>query len=120
MTTKKQIQPTATEVIRSRILLSIANGELGASGKLPSTREAAILFDCHRNTVSKAYAKLVDEGRVEARLGSGYYVIPQYDYDPENCPLYAAICEMFSYGMTIEDVQLTFSLAVAAVEVQHD
>lgn len=118
MTNKKLIPLTSTEVIRSRILLSIANGELEESGKLPSLRDAAILFNYHRNTVGKAYAKLVDEGRVEARLGSGYYVIPQYD--PTTCPLYAAICEMFSYGMTIEDVKLTFSLAVAAVEAQNE
>ena len=118
MTTKKQTLLTSTEVIRSRILLSIANGELEESGKLPSLRDAAILFGCHRNTVGKAYAKLVEEGRVEARLGSGYYVIPQYD--PSTCPLYAAICEMFSYGMTIDDVKLTFNLAVAAVEAQNE
>ena len=119
MTTKKQIQPTATEVIRSEILLLIANGKLGASGKLPSTREAAILFDCHRNTVSKAYTKLVDEGRVEARLGSGYYVVSQYDYDPENCPLYRALKDLFDHGMTVDDVRITFDLAVETVKAQN-
>ncbi len=56
------------------------------SGKLPSTRKLAEELNLSRNTVIAAYEQLVDEGYIESRTGSGFYVsleLPDH-YIPAN------------------------------------
>jgi molybdate-binding protein/DNA-binding transcriptional regulator YhcF (GntR family) len=55
------------EAVR-RLILS---GELGEGERLPSVREMAVRWRCTPNTVSRAYAKLIDEGLVTAHRGGG-------------------------------------------------
>ena len=50
---------------------SILQGQLRPGGRLPSTRLLATEFGVSRNTVMNAYAQLLNEGYLEARVGSG-------------------------------------------------
>ena len=62
------------EQITAQIILGVASGDLAVGQKLPGTREIARRFNIHANTVSNAYRKLTDEGWLEFKKGSGFYV----------------------------------------------
>ena len=62
------------EQIITQITLGIASGELATGTRLPSTREIANRFKIHSNTVSNAYQILAEQGWLEFRKGSGFYV----------------------------------------------
>jgi GntR family transcriptional regulator / MocR family aminotransferase len=53
---------------------AIADGRLAAGTKLPATRRSASYFGVSRNTAIAVYEKLLSEGYVVARNGSGTYV----------------------------------------------
>jgi GntR family transcriptional regulator/MocR family aminotransferase len=53
---------------------SILEGRLAPGARLPSTRSLAGDLGLSRNVVLMAFDKLLDEGYVEARVGSGTYV----------------------------------------------
>jgi GntR family transcriptional regulator len=57
----------------------ITAGELAVGDKLPSLRGLAQQLAINPNTVSKAYAKLIEGGWVEARVGLGLFVASQRD-----------------------------------------
>ncbi|MDH4441084.1 MAG: PLP-dependent aminotransferase family protein, partial [Rhizobium sp.] len=57
--------------IRTRI----ADRSLGPGARLPSIRKGADLFGVSPSTMVEAYERLVAEGVIEARPGSGYYVL---------------------------------------------
>jgi GntR family transcriptional regulator/MocR family aminotransferase len=54
----------------------IAAGAIQAETRLPSTRQLARDLSVSRITVTNAYADLVADGVIEARQGSGTYVLP--------------------------------------------
>ena len=56
----------------------ILNGELRAGARLPSTRALAEQLGVARNTVVVAYDRLLAEGYLETRTGSGTYVAEQF------------------------------------------
>jgi len=58
----------------TQITIGVLSGDLQIGDKLPSTREIARRFQIHSNTVSSAYQKLADDGWLEFRKGSGFYV----------------------------------------------
>lgn len=62
------------EQIVTQITLGIASGELATGTRLPSTREIAQRYKIHSNTVSNAYQILAEQGWLEFRKGSGFYV----------------------------------------------
>ena len=76
----------------------IANKSLVAGSRLPSVRQFATRLNCSVSTVVEAYARLVAEGILESRLGSGYYVLgkiesltmiePEIEYQREIDPLW--------------------------------
>src|SRR5437660_12102967 len=53
---------------------AILTGRLKPRTRLPSTRDFAAEMDVSRNTVLSAFNKLLAEGYVEGRIGSGTYV----------------------------------------------
>ena len=57
----------------------IAAGMLPAGTRLPSSRQLARDLSVSRVTVATAYAELEAEGAIEARAGSGTYVLPPWD-----------------------------------------
>lgn len=62
------------EQLQAQIILGIASKDLKAGQRLPSTRELALRYKIHANTVSAVYRELGRRGWVEFRKGSGVYV----------------------------------------------
>ncbi len=62
------------EQLTTQIILGVASGDLEIGRKIPGTREIARRYNIHANTVSNAYRKLVEQGWLEFRKGSGFYV----------------------------------------------
>jgi len=53
---------------------AIEDGRLAVGAKLPASRKGAALFGVSRNTVADIYDRLLNDGYVTARQGSGTYV----------------------------------------------
>src|SRR5436853_3227165 len=56
---------------------AIAEGSLGASARLPSTRALAAELGLARSTVVGVFEQLTAEGYIAAKRGSGYFVPPR-------------------------------------------
>ena len=61
----------------NQIRFAIATRQYPPGHRLPSTRQLGSLTGLHRNTISKVYKQLEDDGLVESLIGSGIYVKPQ-------------------------------------------
>ncbi len=76
-----RIQPDseipASAQLFNQIRFAIASRQYSPGYKLPSTRALAMQTGLHRNTISKVYRQLEEEGFVESLAGSGIYVRPQ-------------------------------------------
>jgi GntR family transcriptional regulator / MocR family aminotransferase len=56
---------------------AIAEGDLGAAARLPSTRALAAELGLARSTVVSVFEQLTAEGYIASRPGSGYFVPPR-------------------------------------------
>src|SRR6185369_14118721 len=70
----KNSEVPVREQLITQITLGIASGELAVGARLPSTSEIARRYKIHSNTVSNAYQLLAEQGWLEFRKGSGFYV----------------------------------------------
>lgn len=81
-----RIQPDseipASAQLFNQIRFAIASRQFSPGHRLPSTRALAMQTGLHRNTISKVYRQLEDNGLVESRAGSGIYVTPQSQGTP--------------------------------------
>lgn len=66
---------TKIEYVRTLIKQQIRDKKLIVGTRLMSVRQQAKALDCSVSTVVEAYARLVAEGQIESRMGSGYYVV---------------------------------------------
>jgi len=62
---------------------AILDGRLGLGAKLPPTRKSEVFFGVSRNTAIEVYERLLNEGYLVARHGSGTYVA---DHVPATAP----------------------------------
>lgn len=69
--------------IYGRLRQAIMSGSMPGGCRLPSIRVLAAQLGVARNTVLSAYDQLLAEGCLEARAGSGHYVV---DLSPERAP----------------------------------
>ena len=60
--------------IRQMIVAAIEERRIPRSARMPSSRDLATLLGVARNTVVLAYQQLVDEGFLESRERSGYFI----------------------------------------------
>lgn len=67
-------QQTLQSQIREMMVTAILDGYIPAGEKVPSPRKLSQELRVARNTVMEAYAHLVDDGYLEARQRSGYFV----------------------------------------------
>ena len=65
--------PASTQLY-NQICFAIAARHFPPGHRLPSTRQLAMQTGLHRNTISKVYRQLENDGVVEAIAGSGIYV----------------------------------------------
>lgn len=65
--------PASTQLY-NQIHFAIASRQYPPGHKLPSTRQLTMQTGLHRNTISKVYRLLEEDGVVEAQAGSGIYV----------------------------------------------
>jgi GntR family transcriptional regulator len=76
-----RIQPDseipASAQLFNQIRFAIASRQYPPGYKLPSTRALAMQTGLHRNTISKVYRQLEEDGLVESLAGSGIYVRAQ-------------------------------------------
>jgi GntR family transcriptional regulator len=76
-----RIQPDseipASNQLFNQIRFAIASRQYPPAYKLPSTRALAMQTGLHRNTISKVYRQLEEDGLVESLAGSGIYVRAQ-------------------------------------------
>jgi DNA-binding transcriptional regulator YhcF (GntR family) len=70
----KNSEVPVREQIITQITLGIASGDLAVGTRLPSTREIAQRYKIHSNTVSNASQILAEQGWLEFKKGSGFYV----------------------------------------------
>ncbi len=75
--TKTTAGGTLTSRVMSSIRKQIANRSLPAGSKLPSIRSLAASMQVSASTVVEAYDRLVAEGLIQPRRGSGFYVASQ-------------------------------------------
>lgn len=68
--------PASTQLF-NQIRFAIASRQFPPGHRLPSTRALAMQTGLHRNTISKVYRQLEDNGLVDSRAGSGIYVTAQ-------------------------------------------
>lgn len=68
--------PASTQLV-NQIRYAIASRQFPPGHRLPSTRALAMQTGLHRNTISKVYRLLEDDGFVESVAGSGIYVRAQ-------------------------------------------
>lgn len=64
----------ASHTLYRQLRDAIADGRLAPGARLPATRQAGRLFGVSRNTAADVYDRLLSEGCVVARRGSGTYV----------------------------------------------
>src|ERR1022692_2552127 len=65
-----------TAQIVAQLRTALADGQLAAGERLPSSRGLAVSLGVSRTVVTTAYAQLFAEGWLESRHGSGTYVAP--------------------------------------------
>lgn len=79
----KNSEVPVREQLITQITLGIVSGDLPVGDKLSSTSELARRFKIHANTVSSAYQKLVEQGLIEFKKGSGFYVCQKNEKDSD-------------------------------------
>lgn len=117
----KNSEVPVREQLMTQIILGVASGDLPVGTRLPSTREIALRFGVHSNTVSNAYRQLARQGWLEFRQGSGFYVCDAKSENSENS-LDKIIAEFFhtaqKQGFSFSEIKgrLTNFLEIQPVE----
>jgi GntR family transcriptional regulator len=117
-----QIQPDseipASKQLFDQIRFAIASRQYPPGHRLPSTRQLAMITGLHRNTISKIYQQLENDGLVESIAGSGIYVkarghendnllgSPLLEQNPEIGRLIRqSLASFLAQGLTLEQIR---------------
>jgi GntR family transcriptional regulator len=120
-----QIKPDseipASNQLFNQIRFAIASRQYPPGHRLPSTRQLAMQTGLHRNTISKVYRQLEENGLVEALAGSGIYVkalgheggsklkSPTFDKYPDASQIVkGSLDELLSKGCTLNEAREMF------------
>ncbi|VXD23437.1 Transcriptional Regulator, GntR family protein [Planktothrix serta PCC 8927] len=111
----------ASNQLFNQIRFAIASRQFPPGHRLPSTRQLAMETGLHRNTISKVYRQLEDNGLVEAQAGSGIYVralgheggsrlhSPILEHSPEaNKIIQRSLDELLSHGCSLNQAREMF------------
>src|SRR5688500_1305902 len=85
--------PLKIDFVVNSIMMQVRAGALRLGQRLPSIRDEAQRLGIGKNTVVEAYLRLVSQGVLQAKPGSGYYVArtPAPTARDSGTPLSAAI-----------------------------
>ena len=72
--------------ISAQLQAAVTGGALHAGDRLPSSRDLAATLGVSRTVVTSAYARLLAEGWLEGRPGSGTYVAAVAPREPPQPP----------------------------------
>jgi GntR family transcriptional regulator / MocR family aminotransferase len=64
----------SARILYQQLKTAILEGRLAPGARLPATRQSKARFGVSRNTAAEVYARLLNEGYVMSRQGSGTYV----------------------------------------------
>lgn len=84
--------PLKIDFVINSLLMQLRAGTLRPGQRLPSIRDEAQRLGIGKNTVVEAYLRLVGQGILQAKPGSGYYVVrsPPIETSERRIPLAAA------------------------------
>jgi len=89
------------EQLVTQVVLGVASGDLKVGEKLPSRQEISRRFKIHANTVSSAYQELTEQGLIEFRQGSGFYVNEASENLGDRVELDALITKFFQTAQSL-------------------
>ncbi|ACK70660.1 transcriptional regulator, GntR family [Gloeothece citriformis PCC 7424] len=111
----------ASKQLFDQIRFAIASRQYPPGHRLPSTRQLAMITGLHRNTISKVYQQLEEDGLVESLAGSGIYVkIQGYEggthlqspilqqYPQASQLIRKSLDDLLSQGLTLSQVRELF------------
>lgn len=111
----------ASKQLFDQLRFAIASRQYPPGQRLPSTRQLAMITGLHRNTISKVYQHLEEEGLVESIAGSGIYVKSQgheggtnfpsplaTDYPEATDLIQNSLDELLKQGLSLSQVQELF------------
>jgi GntR family transcriptional repressor for pyruvate dehydrogenase complex len=76
-------RPSAVDLCADALRTALSDGRFPPGSKLPAERELATQFGVHRVTARAALGRLVGEGLLAVRHGSGYAAVDPRDGGPE-------------------------------------
>lgn len=76
----------SARTLYGQLKAAILDGRLAAGARLPPTRQSEAYFGVSRNTVAEVYERLLNEGHVVARRGSGTFVADRVALPPSISP----------------------------------
>lgn len=111
----------ASKQLFDQLRFAIASRQYPPGHRLPSTRQLAMITGLHRNTISKVYQQLEEDGLVESLAGSGIYVkvqgheggtqskSPLLEQYPQASQLISkSLDDLLSQGLTLPQVRELF------------
>lgn len=104
--------------LKETIISSIAEGEVGPDGRLPSQRELCEEHNMSLPTVRRAIDELINEGIIYAIPGKGLYVASQKE-DAETGPLVSFTEEMANRGLIASSRLLNAEIVSASTTLAH-
>ena len=107
----KNSEVPVREQLVTQITLGIISGDLPVGERIPSTREISRRFQIHANTVGAAYQKLTEQGLIEFKKGSGFYVCETKQEDADHKKRLDELTEDFFrtaqlYGYSKKEIRL--------------
>jgi GntR family transcriptional regulator len=105
----------ASAQLYEQLSFAVASRQLPPGAKLPSVRQLSMQTGLHRNTISKVYNQLEANGMVQARPGSGVYVIEHESVVPESTIqslIRRTLETALAQGYTLSQVQTILDLEV--------
>jgi GntR family transcriptional regulator len=111
---------SASAQLFNQIRFAIASRQYSPGHRLPSTRQLAMLTGLHRNTISKVYQQLEEDGLVESLAGSGIYVKAQgheggkrlspvlQEYPAANALIQQSLDSLTTQGLTLSQIRELF------------
>ncbi|MDF0606580.1 PLP-dependent aminotransferase family protein [Neisseriaceae bacterium TC5R-5] len=112
---------TLYQQLADELAAAIKRGTLPSGAKLPSVRRSAQNYQLSLNTVLAAYRLLEDQGLIQARPQSGYYVRSRLpapvaqvvDHDQQATPTQPVVLDLISTVLATQQQQDFIDLALA-------